>query len=139
MILYHNKQYVGLNQVLCKHETLEDFTFIADKSSNGCSPTILFTENETNTNRLYNADNYTPYTKDAFHRYVINGDKNAISPKERGTKIAAYYVLDVAAGKFIKLIKEYMSIILYCIYIFCDFMLTASKYDIKISLKQLIT
>ncbi|RDD46434.1 Uncharacterized protein TrispH2_002019 [Trichoplax sp. H2] len=88
---------MGSNHVTCKHESLEDFIFTADESSNGCSPTMLFTENETNTRRLYNVDNYTPYTKDAFHRYIINNDKDAVSPKERGTKIAAYYVLDVAA------------------------------------------
>lgn len=34
----------------------------------GSVPKLLWTENETNTQRLYKMDNYTPYTKDAFHR-----------------------------------------------------------------------
>ena len=35
---------------------------------------MLFTNNETNTKLLYGTDAYTPYVKDAFHRYVINGE-----------------------------------------------------------------
>ena len=38
-------------------------------------PELLFTNNETNTERLYNEKNHTPYVKDAFHRYVIAGEK----------------------------------------------------------------
>ena len=42
---------------------------------------------------------YTPYTKDAFHRYVINDEKEAVSPDERGTKVAAHHVLEVQGGE----------------------------------------
>ncbi len=45
------------------------------------SPELLFTENETNTERLYNSPNRTPYVKDAFHRYVVNGDRAAVNPE----------------------------------------------------------
>lgn len=34
---------------------------------------LLFTENETNMERLFDTEHYTKYYKDAFHRYVING------------------------------------------------------------------
>jgi len=34
---------------------------------------LVFTENETNSSKLYGVDSYTQYTKDAFHRYIING------------------------------------------------------------------
>ncbi len=44
------------------------------------SPELLFTNNETNTERLYNEKNRTPYVKDAFHRYLIAGDKSAVNP-----------------------------------------------------------
>lgn len=40
--------------------------------SGGETP-LLFTENETNTQRLFGVDNYTQYVKDAFHRYIVDG------------------------------------------------------------------
>ena len=42
---------------------------------------------------------YTPYTKDAFHRYVINGESEAVCPKKRGTKVAAHHVLEIPGGE----------------------------------------
>ena len=63
------------------------------------SPEFLFTENETNALRLYGDRNGTHYAKDGFHEYVINGNKNAINPKQKGTKGAAQYVLNLAAGE----------------------------------------
>ena len=42
---------------------------------------------------------YTPYTKDAFHRYVIDGESEAVCPKKKGTKVAAYHVLEVPGGE----------------------------------------
>jgi hypothetical protein len=47
-------------------------------------PEWLFTENETNSQKLYNVPNYTPYVKDAFHSYVVNGNKEAVNPKRKG-------------------------------------------------------
>jgi len=60
---------------------------------------LLFTENETNTERLYHAANDSPYVKDAFHEYLINGNKNAINPERCGTKMAARYTLQIEAGQ----------------------------------------
>jgi hypothetical protein len=62
------------------------------------SPEILFTENESNTQTLWNQPNTSPYVKDSFHRYVISGDKESVNPKKTGTKAAAHYMLDVPAG-----------------------------------------
>jgi hypothetical protein len=62
------------------------------------APELLFTENETNTQRLWGRANATPYVKDAFHRYVISNEKGAVNPAQTGTKSAAHYVLDVPAG-----------------------------------------
>src|SRR5262249_7557536 len=45
----------------------------------------LFTENETNSERLFGSPNASPYVKDAFHRFVINGERDAVNPAERGT------------------------------------------------------
>lgn len=33
-----------------------------------------------------------------FHRFLINGEKDAVSPDHRGTKVAAHYILKVPAG-----------------------------------------
>ncbi len=60
--------------------------------------TPLFTENETNVERLYGVKNASPYVKDAFHRYVINGEAAAANPALRGTKAAILYKRMVPAG-----------------------------------------
>jgi hypothetical protein len=59
--------------------------------------TPLFTENETNFERLFKARNASPFVKDAFHRYVINGEKDAVNPALQGTKSAIYYKLAIPA------------------------------------------
>jgi hypothetical protein len=61
------------------------------------SPALLFTENESNTERLWGTPNASPYVKDAFHRYVVGGEIDAVSPDHTGTKAAAHYVLNVPA------------------------------------------
>jgi hypothetical protein len=60
--------------------------------------TWLFTDNETNAERLYGAPSASPYTKDAFHRRVIGDDLDAVNPAQQGTKCAAWAVLAVPAG-----------------------------------------
>jgi hypothetical protein len=62
------------------------------------APTPLFTENETNFKRLFGVENRTPYVKDAFDNYVVQGAKNAVNPAQTGTKAAAMYRQDIAAG-----------------------------------------
>ena len=61
-------------------------------------PELLFTENESNAQRLWNQPNRTPFVKDAFHSYVVSGQREAVNPDREGTKAAALYALDVAAG-----------------------------------------
>jgi hypothetical protein len=63
------------------------------------SPELFFTENETNTERLYGQKNRGPYVKDAFHRYLIKGERNAVNPAMTGTKAAAHYGSEIPAGK----------------------------------------
>jgi len=60
---------------------------------------LLFTDNETNRERLFGSANPTPYVKDAFHRLVVEGEQTAVNPAERGTKAAAWYALDLASGE----------------------------------------
>jgi Mannosylglycerate hydrolase MGH1-like glycoside hydrolase domain len=63
------------------------------------SPELLFTENETNMERLFGQKNRVPYVKDAFHRYLIHGERAAVNPAMTGTKAAAHYTSEVPAGK----------------------------------------
>jgi hypothetical protein len=58
----------------------------------------LFTENESNSERLWDVPNDQPYVKDAFHRYLIEGETTAINPTKQGSKFAACHRLTVAAG-----------------------------------------
>jgi hypothetical protein len=59
---------------------------------------LLFTENESNAQILWGGQNASPWTKDAFHRYVISGETGAVNPKATGTKAAAHYVIDLPPG-----------------------------------------
>ena len=62
------------------------------------APELLFTNNETNDERLFGAKNPTPYVKDAFHRYVVNGEKSAVNPEMKGTKAAAHFARQIPPG-----------------------------------------
>ena len=60
---------------------------------------LLFTENETNTQRLVGTPNATPYVKDSINDFLLHGKKDAVNPEKRGTKVAAHYPLTVEGGK----------------------------------------
>ena len=60
---------------------------------------VLFTENETDFERLFSLRNASPYVKDSLHDYVIRGRREAVNPQGVGTKAAAYYKLDLASGE----------------------------------------
>jgi hypothetical protein len=79
------------------HETLGTFLFAFAPDPSGTQPQVLFTENETNMQRLFHAANATPHVKDAFHEYVIQGNAAAVSNTPRGTKAALYYRLKIPA------------------------------------------
>jgi hypothetical protein len=59
---------------------------------------LLFTENESNATRIWGGKNASPYVKDAFHRFLIDGDASAVNPARTGTKAAACYQLRVEPG-----------------------------------------
>ena len=56
---------------------------------------LLFTENETNNERLFGAPNRTPFVKDGINNYVVHGQHNAVNPARTGTKAAALYSLTI--------------------------------------------
>jgi hypothetical protein len=60
---------------------------------------LLFTENETNTHRIFGVPNRTPYVKDSINNYIVHGQQEAVNPGKKGTKVAAHYRLSVNPGQ----------------------------------------
>lgn len=65
-------------------------------SDDDIQPRLLFTENETNNEKLWGIENDQPYVKDAFHRLIVDQEKDAVNPNKEGTKFAAWYAFDEA-------------------------------------------
>lgn len=63
------------------------------------APELIFTNNETNNQLLFGSPNHTPYVKDAFHRYIVNGEEKAINPAKEGTKSAVVYRSMIPSGQ----------------------------------------
>src|SRR5439155_7661 len=59
---------------------------------------LLYTENDTNAERLWGRPNASPYVKDGIGRYVVEGRTDAVNPGRVGTKAAAYHRLTLGAG-----------------------------------------
>ncbi|QQE11074.1 glucosidase [Planctomycetota bacterium] len=79
------------SKVKLEHETLGTFYFEFSDDNHNLKPDILFTENETNTQRLFNVVNKGKFVKDAFHDWLIENNSHAINPEKKGTKAAGYY------------------------------------------------
>jgi hypothetical protein len=62
-------------------------------------PSLLFTENDTNNERLFGSPNPTPYVKDGINNYLVAGRREAVNPNQTGTKAAAHYRIEVGAGE----------------------------------------
>ena len=60
---------------------------------------VLFTENETNTQRIFGVPNRTPYVKDGINNYLVHGEHDAVNPNQIGTKAAVHCQLSVPAGE----------------------------------------
>jgi hypothetical protein len=84
---------------LARHASLGVFRMLADVGPDGEAAPLLFTENETNSERLFGFTGASPHTKDAFHDYVIHGRTDALHSRAHGTKTAWHYVLSVPAGE----------------------------------------
>ncbi len=89
---------IGESTVQGDHVAFGRHYFVAGPGPDGKAPELLFTENETNTRKLFGADTWTPFVKDAFHEYVVHGQTAAVNPRHVGTKVAALYRLEVPAG-----------------------------------------
>jgi len=60
---------------------------------------LLFTENETNNERIFGTPNASPYVKDGINNYLVERMQSAVNPQRTGTKAAALYRVNVNAGE----------------------------------------
>jgi hypothetical protein len=60
---------------------------------------LLFTENETNNERIFGKPNTCPYVKDGIDNFLVKGDRSTVNPAGTGTKASAHYFLTVAADE----------------------------------------
>jgi hypothetical protein len=84
----------GPGAIVASHPHLGERFLYCDSAA-----ALLFTENETNTERLFGAPNRTPYVKDGIDDYIVHGRHEAVNPARTGTKASARYPLMVGAGE----------------------------------------
>jgi hypothetical protein len=84
----------SVRTLLARHWQLGDYALYC-----AAADELLFTENETNTLRLYGAPSPVPYYKDAFHAYVVESNTEAVNPAATGTKAAAHYTRTIDPGE----------------------------------------
>jgi hypothetical protein len=96
--LYRDRAANGAAVVRADHPAAGSHYLYLEKAAD-----LLFTENETNQARLFGVDNPSPYVKDAFHRYLIQGESGAINPDQSGTKCAAHFTANIPPGKSVTL------------------------------------
>ncbi len=93
----------GPGALVATHSELGQYEFLIEAADPWTEPALLFTENETNRARLYGQQNTPPYVKDAFHRYVVRGEQEAVNPQQTGTKAAFHTRVSLAGGSSIRL------------------------------------
>ncbi len=99
------KATAGTTAVAAEHPLLGDFIL----SCEGEVP-LLFTENETNHERLFHGQkNESPHVKDGINDCVVQGKQGAVNPGKQGTKVAANYRVNIGAGQS-KVIRLRLSI-----------------------------
>jgi hypothetical protein len=88
----------GNNLILARHKEHRIHGYIGDYYLYAQEPnSFLFTENETNQERLFNSPNNSPYVKDGINDYLVEGKKDCVNPRAQGTKAAAHYILNIEA------------------------------------------
>ncbi|HKB89332.1 MAG TPA: hypothetical protein VKC60_02320, partial [Opitutaceae bacterium] len=85
--------------VQCDHTTLNRFVWEVEPIEDREPAPLIFTENETNAEKLFGAENASRHVKDAFHDYVVEKKSAVVNPRKIGTKVAAHYQLELAPGE----------------------------------------
>jgi len=83
----------GIATIAASHVDLDGYFLQCDGN-----PQLLFTENETNNERVFGTPNTSSYVKDGINDYIVAGRQETVNPNLTGTKAAAHYQLDVPAG-----------------------------------------
>jgi hypothetical protein len=95
------------DSLLIEHGVLGNYLFhVGSPTPKTAKHNWLFTNNETNHEAIGQRKNETPYTKDAFHRFIVNGETSAISPQNTGTKAAAHFSFILKPGQTITIIAR---------------------------------
>jgi len=84
----------GEGSITCEHPALGRRKLFCENPLE-----LLFTENETNYQRLYGVPNPSPYVKDGIENYLLHGRKEAVNAALDGTKASARYALSLGAGQ----------------------------------------
>ncbi|NJK63077.1 MAG: glucosidase [Synechococcaceae cyanobacterium SM2_3_1] len=97
-LLQLDRQASGYSVISVQHPQIGSFWLYCEHPAPPSEVPLLFTENESNLQRLFGVDNPAPFVKDAIHDYVIQGQMDAVNPEQRGTKCAAQYILELKSG-----------------------------------------
>jgi hypothetical protein len=98
---FQNKPYiaqVGQEQMQLEHPVYGKYYLACTNAQE-----LLFCDNETNFQKLYNFKAATPYCKDGINDYVVHGNKKAVNPAKRGTKAAFYSENTIEPGQTVEL------------------------------------
>src|SRR6476646_5649092 len=93
-LLSKTEATVGCSVIAASHPSLGDYWLYCDSPIE-----LLFTENETNRERVFGLPNASAYVKDGINNYVVQGESTAVNPESVGTKAAAHYILQAQAGE----------------------------------------
>ena len=88
----------GATAVRMQHATLGMFRFEFQPLPGQPAAEMLFTENQTNTKKLFGDGSGAGYSKDGIDSYIVHGQKDAVNPAGMGTKMAVHYAMDIPAG-----------------------------------------
>src|SRR6202030_2758465 len=82
--------------ISASHPALGDYDLFCDSVDD-----LFFTENETNSERLWGVPNATPFVKDSISDRIVDGKIDAVNSAEFGTKAAAHYKFNIPANETI--------------------------------------
>jgi hypothetical protein len=86
-------------RVVAEHSRLGTYHLYAEADRNGNCPQLLFTENETNFERIFQSPSPSPYSKDGIHEAIVHGRHDAVNGLGQGTKVSVVYASEVAPGE----------------------------------------
>lgn len=97
--LKEREQTSQVSIVQAFHESLGSRWLYCQHVQNQPSTSLVFTNNDTNLEKLFGVENSSAYVKDGIQKYIIDGNTAAVNPEKNGTKLAAIYQLTLAPGE----------------------------------------